>query len=678
MPLDIVLVMPPPWEPSMPPLGLAYIAEYLRSCSFNLKVIDFNLRLYRQANQQERIFWEIYNINFMPLPEITRNICKVFSREIDNLVDEILSHDVTYVGFSVNISSIGIAGRIATLIKKKDKRRKIIFGGTGCFWPADRSLVFEEDIPSIDIIVVGEGEEVLGAILSKKSNNLEEIKGVITDKTKFFTSVEPYLTENIDSLPFPKFSDFELGEYKNEFIPILITRGCIGRCVFCIDHLMCGQLRVKSPEKIIEEFKYHIQEKETNAFSFCDLACNGNIKHLEALCDLIIKSKLDIAWGSYAMIRKNMTLELLQKMKKAGCFSLCYGVESFSNRILKKMNKFYDSSDAKRIIKMTHQAEIMTDINIIVGFPLETRDDFDETVKAIKENKKYITTVTNVSSFSIMNNSYVGTHLNEFGVKESGLKEGLGFYVDGNGTGPEERISRVREMIFILSNLEIKNVIVNQAGFRKGEDSNAIALLVVPPTRIDIPQYEVASIYSYLKDNGFSSVIYDFNIKLYNSVEKEFHYLWEHENRHFWLSRMDMLVTSDIFARKAFNLINEILSLRTSTYYFYIHRENIMLSLRIAHILKKCLSSTKIIFDISAAADEEIFCSIPNNPVDVFISSHAKEKVLETLRGDTGNVKELPNRCGEYCREERVIRFDGFNLREYHDIRIPISTCVNK
>lgn len=327
MPVDIIFVMPPPLDPSMPPLGLAYIAEYLRYRGFNPKIIDFNLRLYRQADQKKRIFWEIYNINFMSIPEITKNVCKIFGQEINNLVDEILSYKVKYIGFSVNISSIGIAGRIATLIKKKDKRKKIIFGGTGCFWGVDRRLIFKEDIPSIDIIVVGEGEEIVEKILSRKSDNFEGLEGLITDKDKFFKPATPYFVENLDNLPFPKFTDFKLEEYKNSFIPILITRGCIGRCVFCIDHLMCGQFRVKSPEKIVEEFKYHIQKNKRNTFSFCDLACNGDLKYLEALCDLIIKSKLDIAWGSYAMIRKNMTFELFEKMKKAGCFSLCYGVE---------------------------------------------------------------------------------------------------------------------------------------------------------------------------------------------------------------------------------------------------------------------------------------------------------------------------------------------------------------
>ena len=67
---DVILVMMPPWEPKRAPLGIAYIAEYLRARGFNSRVIDFNLSLYQKSNQAKRIFWEIYNINFMSTQEI--------------------------------------------------------------------------------------------------------------------------------------------------------------------------------------------------------------------------------------------------------------------------------------------------------------------------------------------------------------------------------------------------------------------------------------------------------------------------------------------------------------------------------------------------------------------------------------------------------------------------------
>ena len=143
---DVVLVMMPPWEPKRAPLGIAYIAEYLRLCGFNPRVIDFNLRLYQRSDPARRIFWEIYNINFMSTQEIGNRMFNIFKKEIDVLVDEILRINSSFVGFSVNIASIGLAGKIATLIKRKDSSKKIIFGGTGCFWANDRRIIFPEDL----------------------------------------------------------------------------------------------------------------------------------------------------------------------------------------------------------------------------------------------------------------------------------------------------------------------------------------------------------------------------------------------------------------------------------------------------------------------------------------------------------------------------------------------------
>jgi len=113
--------MVPPWEPKRSPLGLAYISEYLKFKGFNPKVLDFNIQLYQKVSLEKRIFWEISNINSMPPWEISSRMFYVFRKEIEELIEEVISLNCDLIGFSVNIASIGLAGKIATLIKKKNK-----------------------------------------------------------------------------------------------------------------------------------------------------------------------------------------------------------------------------------------------------------------------------------------------------------------------------------------------------------------------------------------------------------------------------------------------------------------------------------------------------------------------------------------------------------------------------
>ena len=284
---DIILIMTPPWEPKRAPLGLAYIAEYLKSRGFRVHVIDFNLNLYRAADSEKRVFWDIHNINVMVPNRIANAMFDSFMPEIDNFVSEVLSLPSRYIGFSVNIASIGLAGKIATQIKKKDKTKKIIFGGTGCFWQNDRRLINPEDLASIDAFIIGEGEEALERFLETDGGKSDDRTGFITQKEDFLKPVRAAYSQNLDRLPFPKFREFDLNAYTMKQIPLVSSRGCIGRCAFCIDHLMCGAYRYRSAENILEEIIYHINVNKISSFAFNDLICNGHLRQLERLCDLI-------------------------------------------------------------------------------------------------------------------------------------------------------------------------------------------------------------------------------------------------------------------------------------------------------------------------------------------------------------------------------------------------------
>jgi len=690
MSYDVILITVPPWEPKMPPLGLAYISEYLKSRGLKSRVLDFNLKLFKEAPLQKKIFWEIHNINSMPPQDITSKMFNSFSDEIHEIASQVVSLDCDLIGFSVNIASIGLAGKIASLIKKKDKSKRIIFGGTGCFWEHDRRLVFPDDLDSIDAFVIGEGEEVLEEIISNHKNgkSFEDITGVIYKRKDFLKPVDAFYTQDIDKLPFPTFSDFELDSYKENLLPMLISRGCIGRCAFCIDHLMCGRYRYRSPEKILEEIEYHINKNKINHFSFNDLICNGNLRQLEQLCDLIDRSKLNITWGSYAMVRKDMDLGLLRKMKKAGCIWLCYGVESGCDRTLKRMNKFYTSEDAEKVIKATHEAGIQAAINIIVGFPRETQEDFRQTLSFIKRNKDYISEITNVSSFVIMPPSKIGKHLQDYGIKIPPLHKDLNFYADENELDLSGRLRRVRETIFVISTLQIRNVIVNQPGIKNHSNKKTIALVFCPPARIDLIPLRLTFLYSSLRTRQFNPFIYDFNINLYQGASEGLKGLWNFENRHLWSFKQGLLSIFSSLEKELFLCTEQLISLRTNIFCFLITKENFIFSLKISSLLKKYNPNTVIIFAGPILEREGIYELIPQGLIDILVFAQ-EEVILPKILSTETDYQSLPNisvyKDGEYLKSERrildadrekgirdFIDFSEFNLKSYGSSKLPI------
>lgn len=202
---------------------------------------------------------------------------------------------------------------------------------------------------------------------------------------------------NLDTVPWPTFSEFDLRVYGNRVLPLFGSRGCIGCCSFCNDWPSSRPYRNRSARHIFEEIKYHLEQNHIDTFSFKDLLCNGNIKKLEELCDLISDAGLKIHWDAQAIPRKEMTYALLVKLKAAGCSTLIYGIESFSNNVLLEMKKLFTREVAERVLRDTHRAGINVMFNVIVGFPGEREEDFKETLEAIRRNHKFVTQIGAVS-----------------------------------------------------------------------------------------------------------------------------------------------------------------------------------------------------------------------------------------------------------------------------------------
>ena len=77
--------------------------------------------------------------------------------------------------------------------------------------------------------------------------------------------------------------------------------------------------------------------------------------------------------------------ELLSLMKEAGCVRIKIGVESGSDRILKRINKGVTTDDMRRAVHLIKQHAIPLTIYLMAGFPGETNDDLRQTIAFAKE-----------------------------------------------------------------------------------------------------------------------------------------------------------------------------------------------------------------------------------------------------------------------------------------------------
>ncbi|MCM8784039.1 MAG: radical SAM protein [Candidatus Omnitrophica bacterium] len=394
---DIILIMCPPWDTMMPPLGIAYLERHLKEKGFYPIILDINIDLYNRVSKEERILWRPESYPYWFEEERFLRLKNSWETYFEKYTKKILSFKTPFIGFSVNTSNRLFSLELAKRIKLEDKRKTIIFGGPATFGlHLDTFFLRKKENLPVDIFVVGEGEETLYEILLTHGKN--KTKGAIFKEDGGYTSLilrHPIM--DINTIPFPTFKSFPLDKYLIPALPLLLSRGCVSKCSFCNDHRLSFPYRWKNPSYMSEEIEYHIRYNKINSFSFKDLLCNGNISILENLCDLIIERRLNINWDSQAVPRKEMDLSILEKMKQAGCHTLIYGLESASNRVLNRMKKMFTKEIAEKVIQDTWRAGIRVYINIIVGFPGETEEDFMETYNFIKENRKYIDSLAALS-----------------------------------------------------------------------------------------------------------------------------------------------------------------------------------------------------------------------------------------------------------------------------------------
>ena len=344
------------------PNGLCYLAASTRKAGYKTEIIDAHA---------------------MNLPN-------------NKLADLIINKNPKYVGISANTINIYSAADLAKKIKNLNSKIKIIVGG-----PHITPVPVEtmKRFPEIDIGVIGEGEITIVDLLNtiEKENDLKDVRGIVYRKGKEIVITEKReFIKNLDRLPPPAFD--LLPDFKKYYKPpawslhgkmsaLLITsRGCPAQCTFC-DRAVFGNIcrahSAKYVMRIIRELYYkygvrHLRLNEDNLLLFKN--------RLKEICKTIIKERLEISWSCFARV-DYVNLEILQLMKRAGCWQISYGIESGEQKILDVEKKNLTLDQIERAVKLTKKVGIRVVGFNMIGHPLETIKSMKKTIDFNKRLK---------------------------------------------------------------------------------------------------------------------------------------------------------------------------------------------------------------------------------------------------------------------------------------------------
>lgn len=181
-------------------------------------------------------------------------------------------------------------------------------------------------------------------------------------------------------VPIPRHDLFPLERYRfpttlsKRFTVVKASHGCPYRCSFCVQGTIPYKRRTL--ENVLLELE-HIRSLGIEEVLFQDAVFTYHEGYTRALCEQM--TGLGLKWTCLARADQ-VNPELLRRMKRAGCHTIQFGVESGNEQILKKVKQGLDKDTIRQAIAWCREMGLRTNGFFILGFPEETEESLRETL----------------------------------------------------------------------------------------------------------------------------------------------------------------------------------------------------------------------------------------------------------------------------------------------------------
>lgn len=300
-----------------------------------------------------------------------------------------LSHDSNVKTDIVGISSMSVnineSFKIAKEIKAKNPKSFIILGGIHPTVMPEHAL----SEPAVDLVVIGEGEITMLEILN--DNPFGEIDGIAYRQDgKVKINKRRKLIKNLDILPIPAYDLLDFTKYhspyarRKPFMSMVRSRGCPFACTFCGNPKMFGRtFRVQSPQRTMDEIVHLVMYYNIKELSFKDTELTLDPR-LGELCERLIYFNGGFIWSCNGRV-SNVNKKLLDLMKKAGCYSITFGIESGDQGILDLMKKQITLEQAQEGVRLAKEAGLQVVNNFMIGNAFDTKETIEKTIDFAKK-----------------------------------------------------------------------------------------------------------------------------------------------------------------------------------------------------------------------------------------------------------------------------------------------------
>ncbi|HPG73521.1 MAG TPA: radical SAM protein [Bacteroidales bacterium] len=338
------------------PLGIYYLASFLREHNFEVKVVDA---------EAQRL-------------------------SSDDIVDAIEKFSPDIVGVSSTTMAFHRAVEITREMRQRLRRLFIVLGGAHVSANPKEAM----NTGLFNAGVIGEGEqsflELSQALLMGQP--LAEIQGIIyrdESSGEYIVTTPRPLIANLDTLPFPAFDlidDLSLyypppSNYKTlPVINMITSRGCPGKCSFCDKNIFGNTCRQRSAENVAEEIAMLSKKYKIREIAFVDDTFLLNKKRVYQLFEILNTMNLHFDWTCMSRIN-DVDYDFLKFLKEQGCWHISFGIESGNQEILRRIRKYVSLQKTEELIRDCKRLGIKTKGFFIIGHPGETIETINQTIQ---------------------------------------------------------------------------------------------------------------------------------------------------------------------------------------------------------------------------------------------------------------------------------------------------------
>jgi radical SAM superfamily enzyme YgiQ (UPF0313 family) len=339
------------------PLGPMYLVSALRERGFRAELLDFQLH---EAKHQF---------------------------DVDGLVGYFERARAPVIGVSLFADALPLVLlAIQRYVARHGRAKLFILGGSGV--NANERAILER-FPEIDVVVRGEGEATLPAILEALRDGRAPSGPGVYAREKLVPLgrgaaqiAKPDRVRELDHLPWPDYAAIDPARYDR--LAVVTSRGCPFNCSFCEIITMWGRtVEYRGAADVVAELAHLVETTGNHSVDFIDDTFTVHKRRVLELCAAIVDAGIDARWTCFSRA-DTITEEVAEAMAAAGCDTVFFGIDTGSELLWREISKRLSRAQVLDAVGATLRHTGVT-ASYIWGYPSEGFDDFVATIRLAYE-----------------------------------------------------------------------------------------------------------------------------------------------------------------------------------------------------------------------------------------------------------------------------------------------------